>query len=407
MKLILMAVMSLSFSVAFADGQDRGNGGDAVSQEFTSLGQEAVKYFAFLGDGAFSKEQQEAFKNAVAKTTIVTSEKLTLNGAEVDAINYPNQLRIEVSRQRWWSKELSPRESHFKLALHEYLWVSGVDDSEYKISNPLYISLMAVRERQLQTPIGKTLTDAVCMGIITRDKATIEQALQMGANVEGTCHLPATVRYTCPNGKSDSFPHLEDTRYDKSPLELSFNAINDSFYYHLCNKGPIPAAKDDILMREIIGLILSYHPEVNKISDFGLSLLDRSIQDSSPELFHMLLKAGGSPTLGLSALLNFDSYQDPLPLALYEEMLTLGADVNADRSHVTPGHPTYTFALSSFIVGGPRRDVLELFASSKKIDYCKETDNPYFFSKHGRVIDFARREYLQLIRSVGGACVPH
>jgi hypothetical protein len=127
-----------------------GNGGDSVAQEFTQFGQDAVNYFSYAESMTLSPQQQTAFKVAVESTLVQTQDQLFLNGAEVDAINYPSEKRIEVSRSRWAQNIDSTGNKHFLLAVHEYLWISGVDDSDYKISNPLSTILLAAKSNYLK-----------------------------------------------------------------------------------------------------------------------------------------------------------------------------------------------------------------------------------------------------------------
>lgn len=109
-------------------GNEHGNGGDSYSLEFVTLGRKMVREIRQNPD---PRIPESALVVAVEVTDVVTKDKLELRGAEVDAINYPAQKRIELNRSRW--KEYSEKQKT-ALVLHEYLGVIGVDDSRYEIS---------------------------------------------------------------------------------------------------------------------------------------------------------------------------------------------------------------------------------------------------------------------------------
>jgi hypothetical protein len=64
---------------------------------------------------------------------------------ERDAVNYfPTKRLIKLNRSRW--RELrrpTETQARLRLVLHEYLWISGVDDTNYELSEHL-IELMKV-----------------------------------------------------------------------------------------------------------------------------------------------------------------------------------------------------------------------------------------------------------------------
>jgi hypothetical protein len=111
-------------------GNELGNGGDSFAQEFISLGRSLVEQLKAKPDPKIS---EDALAAVVESTSVVTKDSLDLRGNEVDAINYPEAKRIELSRSRWQGYDQHQKVS---LVLHEYLGISRVDDSSYQISGP-------------------------------------------------------------------------------------------------------------------------------------------------------------------------------------------------------------------------------------------------------------------------------
>jgi hypothetical protein len=75
----------------------------------------------------------------VIKDTLVTSiDRVFVGGVEKDMANYPDLVRIDISRSRF---PQIPRDARLKaLVLHEYLGIMRVDDLGYRISSRLYKS---------------------------------------------------------------------------------------------------------------------------------------------------------------------------------------------------------------------------------------------------------------------------
>lgn len=115
---------------SYAGGMDAG-GGDAYAAEFSAVAHQLVQA---AQDAVGAGIDATALDEAIAETEVVSKEKVYLNEIEKDAINYPGLKRIELSRQRWDAirGDVTKR---FRLVLHEYLGIMGLDDREYKISS--------------------------------------------------------------------------------------------------------------------------------------------------------------------------------------------------------------------------------------------------------------------------------
>lgn len=121
-----------------------GNGGDSVAAEYVSMADETVEILETLrrtdAEGFPSGFDFDGFKRAVAGTVVYTQEKTYLGqdgrGAEVDALNFPDERRIVLSRSRWRGIGYNLKAVRL-LVIHEYLGIARQDDSTYRISSYL------------------------------------------------------------------------------------------------------------------------------------------------------------------------------------------------------------------------------------------------------------------------------
>jgi hypothetical protein len=111
-------------------------GGDGVAQEFISFG---YRVYDFINTSSSLKAgfSLEDMKSDLDEVTVETKDNLFLLGVEKDAINYPAQKKIEVSRTRWQSLSGAQKAS---LALHEYLGIR-FSDRVYELSAPILTAL--------------------------------------------------------------------------------------------------------------------------------------------------------------------------------------------------------------------------------------------------------------------------
>lgn len=138
-RLFLILTFGLTGTqIKASEGGWTSGGGDTVAMEFVSLGYRVHDMLA----GIENMNRTDALKGLVdlpaLKTKLQTAkiessdERLEVNGAEVDAINYPSQNRIVISRPRWMLYK--PTETRAGLVLHEYLGLQ-LKDARYMISS--------------------------------------------------------------------------------------------------------------------------------------------------------------------------------------------------------------------------------------------------------------------------------
>ncbi|MCA2960933.1 MAG: hypothetical protein IOD12_11820 [Silvanigrellales bacterium] len=140
----LVGVWSVvSPSLAYAESRV-GNGGDSVGAEYVSMADEIVEILETLrrtdAEGFPRGFNFEAFKRAVATVVVYTQDKTFLGSdaraPEVDALNFPDEARIVLSRSRWKGIGYNLKAVRL-LVIHEYLGVSRQDDSTYRMSSYL------------------------------------------------------------------------------------------------------------------------------------------------------------------------------------------------------------------------------------------------------------------------------
>jgi hypothetical protein len=128
MKPVVLAIAMLFTQQAQA-GNEVGNGGDRYAQEFTAIARSIVNELK-----ANPNEQIQnlaGLEEAVEDATIRTKDTVRLGGEEVDAVNFPQRKRIELSRSRWKDYNLEQKR---QLVMHEILGLAGEDDQHYQIS---------------------------------------------------------------------------------------------------------------------------------------------------------------------------------------------------------------------------------------------------------------------------------
>ncbi len=121
-----------------AEGGWTSGGGDTTAMEFISIGYRVYDMLAGIekmnrNDDLKGLVDLAALKSRLETAKIEsTNDRLEVNGAEVDAINYPAQNRIVISRPRWALEK--PIETRAGLVLHEYLGLL-LKDAHYTISS--------------------------------------------------------------------------------------------------------------------------------------------------------------------------------------------------------------------------------------------------------------------------------
>jgi len=385
MKKLIFLLGTLISLNAFSGGGTVGNGGDAISQEFTFLATELVSYLPYLpANTSFSLEQRKAYATAVQETKVNTQDHLTLNGVEVDAINYPDKKVIEVSRSRWalLSSDPEVKNKRQAIALHEYLWIAGIDDTNYRYSTPLFKELMVAKAKWLSPPIARGLTQAICSGIVTRDVSTVQQALVMGADLEMGCE---DVEYSCT---SPSYQFGTVFTHGHKPLEVLLEKFGNG---GVCDGVPPLSADLDLTGIDILKLLLAFHPDLTGAAQLAA-------ERKAFVAFDLLVDAGVAEDDAIYGLMSRYSFA---PVRSFEKVLD--KKFNFNKSMPIPQEDLLTTAI---IVSGNRQDVLGLFASRFAIDFCAISASPVYNLPKGPVISFLRPQYLPIVQKYGGACVP-
>lgn len=139
MKIIILAFL---FSLTSWAGNDVENGGDAVAFEFTMTARLAVENLKKEKLNPELKNLVDKISLGIQSVQVASLPFLQLQDREVDAINYPLQKRILVSRSRWKVAKVTAVEARIGLVLHEYLGVSHIDDNDYALSQKLVEALL-------------------------------------------------------------------------------------------------------------------------------------------------------------------------------------------------------------------------------------------------------------------------
>ena len=197
--LILQVFLFLGFSVKAQNLV--GNGGDVVASEFSFIARTAIFYLK-------QKSLSEQDRNLVLKiekkieTTLVESvgHTLILSGREVDAINYPSNQKIVISRPRWEQIRLRTPSERARIVLHEYIWIAGADDSSYQVSIRLVSQIVqeldqnSIAVESFQVLLGKYYTE---LQLYRSDLILMQQSgnVDLVTYCFGRCHFDFQSNY--------------------------------------------------------------------------------------------------------------------------------------------------------------------------------------------------------------------
>lgn len=145
---MLKWLMVVLVQAAFASGalaNEVGNGGDYVATEFIARAHVVLAKLQDKADGLITLDQVQSLKIAILDTAVESSDVpisdrfgRRVDARVVDDPANPGKKLIQLDRERWL-QYLASRESIYRLVFHEYLWVIGVDDTNYRISIHLSI----------------------------------------------------------------------------------------------------------------------------------------------------------------------------------------------------------------------------------------------------------------------------
>ncbi|WP_413557582.1 hypothetical protein [Bdellovibrio sp. HCB209] len=131
---------------AMRDGWDHGNAGDSFAAEFIMTAKDLVQHLKTLPSTELKGFKIETFIGAIETTTVRSEQVLYYeDGREVEGINKPEQKLILINRRMWRENRVETETLHrYTFVLHEYLWIMGIDDTQYKVSAPI-VALLSVK----------------------------------------------------------------------------------------------------------------------------------------------------------------------------------------------------------------------------------------------------------------------
>ena len=211
MKLIFQFVFwGLAFIISLlparfarANGFDNGNAGDAYSAEFIFSARDVLQRLELSAADGHPLYDTAKLRAAIQSTTVVSIDHVLVSGEERDAANFPVQKLIRISRTRWSDyRQANETLDRLKIALHEYLDITGVDDTHYDTSEKLIKALnvpdyspavwlatpgtpFAVAECTGQLPDGSYVTVTVTTKGATKAPYDAEVAIERGGNKFG------------------------------------------------------------------------------------------------------------------------------------------------------------------------------------------------------------------------------
>lgn len=135
-----MLSLVLAMHAQIVSANEVGNGGDYIASEFIARAHVVLAKMQADSDDLITPEQVQHLATAVLETGVESSDVPISDvfGRRVDArvVNdpaNPGKKLIQLDRERWL-QYLASRENIYRLVFHEYLWVIGIDDTNYRIS---------------------------------------------------------------------------------------------------------------------------------------------------------------------------------------------------------------------------------------------------------------------------------
>lgn len=366
-KIVASLILLISFQ-SYAGGMV-GNGGDAVLQEFNLRGIQLAAYFKTETKVAQTYGIDAAkFLETVKKTTLEDQDHLFLNGVEVDAINYPAEFHIQVSRTRWEQSATRP-DAYFvqrRIALHEYLWVYGIDDTNYAVSNPIVDELEKDSGQLLDPSVREMLFSKFCDTLNSDDFGGAKSLLSWGLDLNEDC----------PKGSG---------------------TLRTTFQYVLFSYLRIPKSETKEADRlALIKAMLEYGADPNQDG----VLTKASTEDV--EFARLLLEFGADPNLmdsdgrtEFSYVAGYSDGNSGITAETFWLFFNAGGDVNLSAEKYMNNCP------ARVIVAKPNNaEVVEALIQTNKVDWCNTIDPAW----KTRTLDVVRPEYQPLLSKYHVSC---
>ncbi len=207
MRILLILLFCLHSFAAFSKpvsadtkrkaGWRESYGGDATVSEFQNIAMDIVLNLKDYPLPEIDKETLDLMQSYIESATVACGENLEIAGIKKDAINFPLEKfgRILLDCENWNSQSYSPA-NKVRLVAHEYLFLSGIDDSDYKISSKIVRQLFLYRNTSSTT--GQLLLNV----ILTCDVSTFHQLVQENVdiryrNTNGMDPIHASIAFEC------------------------------------------------------------------------------------------------------------------------------------------------------------------------------------------------------------------
>jgi hypothetical protein len=138
MKALALSLILVLAALPAHAGFDSGNAGDAYAAEFIFSGRDVLQRLELMEKNKQTIVDTAKLRAAMETTSVVTEDHVYLDGMERDAVNFPSQKLIKIGRERWNNlRRASETKARLSLVLHEFLWVTGVDDTNFTNSGKI------------------------------------------------------------------------------------------------------------------------------------------------------------------------------------------------------------------------------------------------------------------------------
>lgn len=144
-------------------GTDFGSGGDAYAAEFKDIGRMVVRRLKSREIREVEGISVASFEEVSEKLVVKTTEAVLKKGDfPVDALNYADQMKVELSLVHWANSMDFSRKR--RLVIHEILGLMRKDDSDYRLTGQFlkdmgFLHDVRFDEFNLTGPVAKTIAE--------------------------------------------------------------------------------------------------------------------------------------------------------------------------------------------------------------------------------------------------------
>ena len=220
-------------------GWDVGSGGDAYAAEFKDIGRTVIRRLKNKGVREVDGISVTSFEETLEKLVVKTTETVLRKGdAPVDALNYAEQAKIELSLVHWAnSMDFSQKR---RLVIHEILGLMRKDASDYRLTTKFLKALgflhdVLVDQFRIQGGVARTIIEKMHWN---SDEMEVEEYLPHGRRTWYEIPKSKTV-FPLKCLKQEFLASNKDTWYDCDIVSTMYYTDEGTIHMELGTHDPL------------------------------------------------------------------------------------------------------------------------------------------------------------------------